>query len=165
MSRSSPPTGSTSARSDSKRIWRRPRFLPLRSTAASDRSPLMSRLHPGQALSRGVCQTATGGPTQFALKLARPLADIQSLELSEVAGAYHIRINFEQETVDVDDDEDGTDGTGMGTTAALPLFWDGLCVTGHARQRLVETIRYLWRQLMRVDLPVGALGAASLERL
>ena len=53
----------------------------------------------------------------------------------------------------------------MGTTAALPLFWDGLCVTGHARQRLVETIRYLWRQLMRVDLPVGALGAASLERL
>jgi len=92
---------------------------------------------------------------QFTVRVARPLADIQSLALGPASptGA-HLRVTFEDETVAVAD-ADGTESSDQ-LPALLPV-WDGACVTARARQQLVDVLAYQWKQLMRVDLTVEAI--------
>ena len=99
-------------------------------------------------------QTGAGVAPQFSVKLARPLADIQGVEFSELGNAYHVRITFEDETVEVDDEADEEAGGGM----PRPTVWDCLCATGRARQQLIDALAYQWRQLLRVDLAVTPLA-------
>ena len=103
-----------------------------------------------------LCQV--GAAPQFTVKLARPVADIQSLELSEVGTLYHLRIIFEEETVEVDDDDESAAASDAAGGVPRPTVWDCLCVTPRARQQLADALAYQWKQLMRVDLAVSSLA-------